>query len=132
MFSLVTDILSGAVLQPLMDLLPNPDTTINLLIDLGFSPEQSKKFDPPSGTKVEYLESFVTENHSPSQSALQMDLSAILKDQSSLFAFMQFLKEESALNQLQFCLSVGKTPLNKKAPRVYNFCVTFQRISTKG
>ena len=37
-----------------------------------------------------------------------MDLSAILKNQSSLFAFMKFLKEENSLNQLQFCLSVGK------------------------
>ena len=40
-----------------------------------------------------------------------MDLSAILKNQSSLFAFMKFLKEENALNQLQFCLSVGKLSL---------------------
>ena len=37
-----------------------------------------------------------------------MDLSAILKNQQALFAFMQFLKEEGAINQLQFCLSVGK------------------------
>ena len=54
--ALVTDILSGAVLQPLMDILPNPDMCINLLIDLGFSPEPSKKFGPPSGEKVEYLD----------------------------------------------------------------------------
>ena len=56
MCALVTDILSGAVLQPLMDILPNPDMCINLLIDLGFSPEPSKKFGPPSGERVEYLE----------------------------------------------------------------------------
>ncbi len=36
-----------------------------------------------------------------------MDLSAILKDQQALCAFIQFLKEEDAVNQLQFCLSVG-------------------------
>ncbi len=35
-----------------------------------------------------------------------MDLSAILKDQQALYAFMQFLKDEDAMNQLQFCLSV--------------------------
>ena len=39
--------------------------------------------------------------------ALHMDLSAILKNQQALFAFMQFLKEEGTLNQLQFCLSIG-------------------------
>jgi hypothetical protein len=38
-----------------------------------------------------------------------MDLSAILKNQSSLFSFMKFLKEENALNLLQFCLSVGSS-----------------------
>ena len=35
-----------------------------------------------------------------------MDLSAILKNQLSLFSFMQFLKEENCMNKLQFCLSV--------------------------
>ena len=56
-----------------------------------------------------YLSNFIR-NYSMNNyfQALQMDLSAILKNQSSLFAFMQFLKEENALNQLQFCLSVGK------------------------
>ncbi len=37
-----------------------------------------------------------------------MDLSAILKSQQALFYFMQFLKEEDCINQLQFCLSIGK------------------------
>jgi hypothetical protein len=37
-----------------------------------------------------------------------MDLSAILKNQQALFAFMQFLKEEGGINCLQFCLSIGK------------------------
>ena len=39
---------------------------------------------------------------------LRMDLSAILKNQQALFAFMQFLKEDGGINQLQFCLAVGK------------------------
>lgn len=65
--------------------------------------------------QVELLQAFVADpTHRQQQqqqggrSALHLDLSAVLKNQSSLFAFMQFLKEEGALNQLQFCLSVGE------------------------
>ena len=67
MFNLMADLLSGAVLQPLLDLLPNPDT-INLFLDLGFSPEPSKKFEAGCGTRVEYLHNFVIAHHTPSQS----------------------------------------------------------------
>ena len=63
----MADLLSGAVLQPLLDLLPNPDT-INLFLDLGFSPEPSKKFEAGCGTRVEYLHNFVIAHHTPSQS----------------------------------------------------------------
>ena len=68
MFNLFADLLSGAVFQPLLDLLANPDTTINLLIDLGFSPEPSKTFMAASGERVEYLQHFVSVHHTPSQS----------------------------------------------------------------
>ena len=66
-FNLVVDILSGALLQPLLDLLADPDT-INLFIDEGFSPEPSKTFDKRSGKDVEFLNNFVASHHSPSQS----------------------------------------------------------------
>lgn len=41
--------------------------------------------------------------------ALRLDLSSVLKDQSLLYPFMQFLKVEGCVNILQFCLDVGKT-----------------------
>jgi hypothetical protein len=41
--------------------------------------------------------------------ALRLDLSSVLKDQSLLYPFMQFLKGEGCVNILQFCLDVGKT-----------------------
>ena len=66
-FNLVVDILSGAVLQPLLDILADPDT-INLFIDEGFSPEPSKTFEKRSGNDVEFLHNFVTCHHTPSQS----------------------------------------------------------------
>ena len=39
-------------------------------------------------------------------------MSTILKNESSLFAFMNFLKEKQALDQLHFCLAVEE--FNKK------------------
>ena len=64
----MADLLSGAVLQPLLDILPNPDMTINLLIELGFSPEPSKKYEKRSGNDVVFLNNFVNIHHTPSQS----------------------------------------------------------------
>lgn len=106
MFHLLTDVVCGAVLQPVLDLVPDPDLTVNLLIDLAFTKEPSKKFGPGSGNKVEFLDSFVKTHQSQTKSALQMDLSAILKNELAMYAFMEFLKKEHALSQIQFCLSV--------------------------
>ncbi len=61
--ALLTDIVSGAVLQPLMDLLANPDT-INLILEVAFDPEPSKTFPPHSGQMTEFLQSFVTSHSS--------------------------------------------------------------------
>jgi hypothetical protein len=40
--------------------------------------------------------------------ALRLDMSSVLKDQSLLYPFIQFLKGEGCVNILQFCLDVGK------------------------
>ena len=66
-FNLMNDLLSGAVLQPLLDILANPDI-INLLIEVGFSPEPSRKFEKSCGNEVVFLDNFVTSHHTPSQS----------------------------------------------------------------
>ena len=91
MIDLINDILFGAVLQPVLDLVGNPDMTANVLIALAFDPSPSKKFPPGSGQEVEILAKFVS--HQKAQtSALHIDMSTILKNESSLFAFMNFLK----------------------------------------
>ena len=66
-FNLAADIVSGAVLQPLLDVLANPDI-INLLVEIGFSPEPSKSFGKRCGRDVVFLENFVNSHHTPSQS----------------------------------------------------------------
>lgn len=70
-FNLAADIVSGAVLQPLLDVLANPDI-INLLVEIGFSPEPSKSFVKKCGRDVVFLENFVNSHHTPSQSVNNM------------------------------------------------------------
>jgi len=112
MTDLINDILFGAVLQPVLDLVGNPDATANTLIGLAFDPSPSKKFLPGSGQKVELLEQFVKTHQTSQKSALHIDMSTILKNETSLFAFMNFLKEKQAIDQLHFCLAVEE--FNKK------------------
>ena len=109
---LINDILFGAVLQPVLDLVGNPDITANGLIALAFHPPPSRKFPPGCGREVELLKSFVNDHRSNQTSALHIDMSTILKNESSLFAFMNFLKEKQAIDQLHFCLAVEE--FNKK------------------
>lgn len=56
---LLADILSGSVLQPLMDILADPDI-INYILETAFSLKSGRGFDPPSGVQVEFLKRFVT------------------------------------------------------------------------
>ena len=62
MIDLINDILFGAVLQPVLDLVGNPDMTANVLIALAFHPSPSRKFPPGCGQEVEILESFVNDH----------------------------------------------------------------------
>jgi len=103
----LNDLVAGAVLQPVMDILPDPDI-INYILQVSFDDLPTKVFPTPTGDMVELLEGFtnVSQPSTNAKSALQLDLSAILKNQQALFAFMQYLKEEGAINQLQFCLSI--------------------------
>ena len=71
MIDLINDILFGAVLQPVLDLVGNPDMTANVLLSLAFHPSPSKKFPPGSGQLVEILEKFVNE-HKRSQTSVCM------------------------------------------------------------
>lgn len=56
---LVNDLLFGAVLQPVLDLVGNPDATANLLIGLAFDPAPSRRFPDGCGQHVELLDQFV-------------------------------------------------------------------------
>ncbi|XP_040583246.1 sorting nexin-14 isoform X2 [Lepeophtheirus salmonis] len=120
---LIEDLISGAVLQPIADITPNPDI-VNHLLCLAFDSNHSKKLPEPSGVEVELLHSLVNRSKnntsSSSRNNLKMDLSAILKNQSALFAFMKFLKEENAISSIQFCLTVEDFNKRIMDPHVNN------------
>eukprot|EP00094_Tigriopus_californicus_P000393 TCALIF_00382-PA protein Name:"Similar to Snx14 Sorting nexin-14 (Mus musculus)" AED:0.14 eAED:0.14 QI:227/0.95/0.85/1/0.7/0.66/21/178/1109 len=119
---LLADILSGSILQPLMDILADPDI-INYILETSFSLKSGRVFDPPSGVQVEFLKRFVTTSEPQNLSSLFTDLSGILKDQQTLFAFIKFLREEGGINQLQFFRSIED--FNKK---IMNPDLTHQEI----
>ena len=66
------------------------------------------QFPSESGMKTEMLENFVKSHQEFQNTALRVDMSTILKNETSLFAFMNFLKEKQAIDQLHFCLAVGE------------------------
>ena len=66
------------------------------------------QFPLESGMKTEMLENFVKSHQEFQNTALRVDMSTILKNETSLFAFMNFLKEKQAIDQLHFCLAVGE------------------------
>ena len=111
MSDLINDLMFGAVLQPVLDLVGNSDMTANVLLSLAFNAEPSRQFPAASGLKVELLNKFVKTHQSSQNTALRVDMSTILKNETSLFAFMNFLKEKQAIDQLHFCLAGGRLSL---------------------
>ncbi|XP_061182737.1 sorting nexin-14-like isoform X2 [Saccostrea echinata] len=102
---LIREILAGSVLLPALDAVANPDMVNNLiLIFLDKTPPPAAT-EPPS-PYVPFLENFakpLTKN----KSCLRVELKDILFRNSPkhLYPFMQFLKNEGAINVLQFSLA---------------------------
>lgn len=104
---LVREILAGWLLLPLSDAVCDPIVLNSLLILLMGHQPLTQYHDVHKNDNVQFLNDFVTLNK-PSNNllALHPDMCTILKDQSLLYAFMQFLKGQGAVHVLQFCLDV--------------------------
>lgn len=102
---LIRELLSGWILLPVTDVLADPAIVNSLLLLLLDNYTLSQYPDRPP-TRVEFLARFVSSVPVFHGSALRLDLSSVLKDQSLLYPFMQFLKGEGCVNILQFCLDV--------------------------
>lgn len=105
--SLVREIFCSTVILPIMDIIADPNI-INELLILFFDKTPMVYYPESTTPKVELLRNFDTSasNRSINENVLQTDLQTILSHQQLLFPFMQFLKEEAAVNVLQFCLGV--------------------------
>ncbi|XP_021925834.1 sorting nexin-14-like isoform X2 [Zootermopsis nevadensis] len=102
---LIRELLSGWILLPITDVLADPAVVNSLLLLLLDNYTLSQYPNRPP-TRVEFLARFVSSVPVSHGSALRLDLSSVLKDQSLLYPFMQFLKVEGCVNILQFCLDV--------------------------
>ncbi|XP_045582931.2 sorting nexin-14 isoform X3 [Procambarus clarkii] len=99
------ELLGRVLLLQALDLLANPDT-LNLLFLLLLSRDSSPWLPHKPEPEVLLLKNFASVNTHPRNSVLRCNLSSVLKDQSLLYLFHTFLKEEGAINNLQFCLAV--------------------------
>ncbi|KAJ8356080.1 hypothetical protein SKAU_G00188740 [Synaphobranchus kaupii] len=101
---LIREVMTGSVFLPSMDFLADPDTVNHLaLIFIDDTPPEPA-LEPPSAM-VPFLQKY-TEPRNKKPSVLKLELKEIRQQQDLLFRFMNFLKQESAVHVLQFCLTV--------------------------
>ncbi|XP_019640223.1 PREDICTED: sorting nexin-14-like [Branchiostoma belcheri] len=86
--ALLRELLSASVLMPAIDKIADPMAVAT---------------EPPSHD-VDLLAHFSQPRQAPTESALRLDLPDIMNNQTTLFRFMQFLKDEASVHVLQFCL----------------------------
>ena len=121
-FSLCRELLAGLVLLPLMDVIADPNL-INLLI-IQATNKTSKPLKPLNPLdRVVFLERFVQKVQPQHQNgneggASSSDDETILTNQSQLYAFMQFLKKEGAVDVLRFYLDVDSLNRELLDPKV--------------
>lgn len=121
-FSLVRELFAGWALLPLMDVISDPNL-INLLVIVATG--KTKKLPKPSGDdrRVVFLQRFVARGPNgraaaASSSGAPSSDTDILTDQTQLYAFMQFLKREGAVDVLRFYLDVDGLNADLMDPKV--------------
>ncbi|XP_024085830.1 sorting nexin-14-like isoform X2 [Cimex lectularius] len=104
--AMMVEILAGWIFLPLAS---TADSAIlNNLLLLLLGNQNLTNYSNLDKPEVEFLDRFVKNEIGLESNnwALHPDLCNILKDQSLLYAFMQFLKDQGAVHILQFCLDV--------------------------
>ncbi|ESO84230.1 hypothetical protein LOTGIDRAFT_184319 [Lottia gigantea] len=103
--TLVREILANLVLLPAMDAIANPDMVNNLILIFLDETPPPEATEPPSEL-VPFLDKFsIKQPKKPN--CLRLEMKHIMDKEQPvlLYAFMQFLKKEAAVNVLQFCLA---------------------------
>lgn len=112
-FNLIQELIACWVLLPLMDVLSDPNL-INLLVIVATDPSKDLNAEwrrmrlPLFNDRVTFLESFARRSADTFVDYAQNMDTDLLKDQSKLYSFMQFLKKEGSVDVLRFYLDVGK------------------------
>ncbi|XP_045916852.1 sorting nexin-14-like isoform X2 [Micropterus dolomieu] len=101
---LLREVMAGSVILPTMDFMADPDT-VNLLVLLFVDNSPPEPATEPPSTLVPFLQRYADISNKKS-SVLKLELKEIREEQDLLFRFMNFLKQEGAVNVLQFCLTV--------------------------
>ena len=99
------ELIDCVMLKPLVEKIVDPDFVNNLLIiflDESTIPEPN--YQPSE--KVNFLENFGKKRANYTCSSLNLATYDLMHDAVYLYPFMQFMKQENALNILQFCLAV--------------------------
>ncbi|XP_074646069.1 sorting nexin-14-like [Tubulanus polymorphus] len=126
--SLLSEILSGSVLLPLMDLLADPDI-INKLILLLIDESPPPVCNDPLSDDVTLLADYGVPLSNNNSFLRIGGLADILQNQDALFPFMQFLKQEASINVLMFCLAADD--FNQKILNPDLSPVTKQQLHTE-
>ncbi|KAK2571576.1 Sorting nexin-14, partial [Acropora cervicornis] len=102
--SLFRELLARAVFLTATDKLSDPDF-VNSLLLLFLDKEPMVASGAEASPKVPLLAKFAKSRAPITNSVLHLSVTDMLRSQSALFPFMQFMKSEGALNILQFCLT---------------------------
>lgn len=114
--SLLRELIACWVLLPLLDVIADPNLLNALIIAATDAPVKRVYID---GAKVAFLESFVgAKAQPPTTTIAHHDDMDLLQDQTKLYAFMQFLKREGAVDLLRFHLDVDHLNSELQDPRV--------------
>ncbi|XP_061757406.1 sorting nexin-14-like isoform X1 [Nerophis ophidion] len=108
---LLREVMAGSVLLPTMDLIADPDT-VNLMVLKFIDNTPTDAASEAPSALVPFLNKYTDCSHKKSTQVLKLELKEIREQQDLLFRFMNFLKQESAVHVLQFCLAVEE--LNDK------------------
>ncbi|KAM8847399.1 sorting nexin-14-like isoform 3-T3 [Synchiropus picturatus] len=101
---LLREVMAGSVFLPTMDFLADPDT-VNLMVLLFVDDTPPDPAPGPPSPPVSFLHRYAHLSSNRS-SVLQVELKEIRQQQDLLFRFMNFLKQEGAVQVLQFCLAL--------------------------
>ncbi|XP_029533029.2 sorting nexin-14-like isoform X4 [Oncorhynchus nerka] len=101
---LMREVMVGSVFLPTLDFMADPDTVNHMVLIFVDDSPPELAMDPPYAL-VPFLQKYA-DPRTKKTSVLKLELKEIREQQDLLFRFMNFLKQEGAVQVLQFCLTV--------------------------